>query len=549
MALPEEEELIEEVAYETQDSLTIGRMAKAEKPKEIELIKHAGSVLAFMTKELMPSWESKEERTVATEKKPFNYAEAKYRNHRRTDKELKTAKQEEKLWQIKNGYRIYEPREVVQSDGSREIIWPEEPLFASVARERKARQLNEAREKQDQKNEDLQRELNAYKGKLTNPALSQQNLDDIIRRYQELLIKPNTTPATKEKMPSGEEIWNPTLSPSEQSKQDAIIQSLQETLEELQAEGQQDRAKRILDDVIISKLNQTADVSDPDSYPDPKSDRDTIKVFRKVRDYKDPKDSKKDISVPHYYETEFVKRDTALKDKVQDVEKLLDESILNALDEDFSGNLSSAVAQLNSVADTLKARVLALADIRGLPLRELIGRALDDTKTSEERLAAIQTLMARMEADKAFHIKEDEKREILAFIEDYKKTLTDKQKECEKEGTQTLDQEKFETLLASVGHIGDYLSTSSTLSAPDRSFASQRLEKVKELLNLIEAKLDQALASGTLTEEEKRLCEEGKGFCKAGFQAATQAQESLDAASAAPEDLTSSIEIEKHQNQ
>src|SRR3989338_1325854 len=69
-----EEELVEvtdekEVTYEVQDSLTIGRLAKAEKPKETELTKHADSVLAFMKEELLPSLESKEDRTVATEKK------------------------------------------------------------------------------------------------------------------------------------------------------------------------------------------------------------------------------------------------------------------------------------------------------------------------------------------------------------------------------------------------------------------------------------------------------------------------------------------------
>ncbi len=534
--LPKEEDKLVEVTGEE----------KVQKPQKTELTKHADSILAFMQEELMPSLESKEIKrmvaTTETEKKPFNYAADEYKNHRRSDKELKTAKQEETLWQIKNGYRVNDIREVVQSDGTPKIIWPEEPLFASVARARQARQFKETQDQQAQNIENLQRELNTYKTALTNPILSQNQLDDIIQRYQDLLIKPNPTPATKEKIPSGEEIWTPILPPLEQAKQDTILESLQETLEELQTQGQQDRVRRILDDVVVKKLDQTADVSNPDSYPDPKSYKDTIKILRKVHDYKDPNDPTKDVSVPQIYEKEFVKRDTDLKDKVQEVEQLLDESILNALNEDFSGNLSSAVAQLNSVADMLQTRVLALADIRQVSPRELIGRALDKEKTPEERFAAIQRLVALMEdSTKGIDIRKKEKNAILDFLNnEYPAYLAQKKEECEKTGQTTLamDEGKLNQLLTNIGSVQDYLVNFSTLSASQRSLASQRLENVKQLLAKIEAKFDAALASSKLTKEQEELCKQGKITSEACRTVATQTQKSLDAAIAAPEDFT-----------
>ena len=478
------------------------------------------------------------ERTVATEEKRYNFA-----NNKDGIRALpKIIREEKRQHEMKNGWRVGEPREVVQ-DGTRVIIPSEKPLFTTLALHTpqiRPQHVIPA----PQNNAELEEKLNFYKEVLTNPQTPPQQFEDILKRYQDLLIQPKTSSPSQEsqeQITSREEIWKP---------EPIVLDNLKQTLQELQDQNLQDRVKRVLDDVVVTKLDASAKTYDTKSY------KDTLKTFRVVHDYEDPTDPTKNVSVPKYYYSEFTKRDTKLKDKVQEVEKLLDESILNALNEDFSGNLSKAVAELNRVVEILKTQVITLAEMRKLSPEELVGRALDKKdKTPEERFAAIQMLSALMQdSTTGIRLRDEERQAILDFLNnEFPAYLAQKKEECEKAGQTTIlaDENKLKGLHTAMGNIRNQLSDISMPSSTGRSLASQRLETVKRFFTQFEPKFDaflEELASRELhreltkeEKEQKRLCEQGKANCKIGKDYVIQAQKSVDAASAAPEDMKASF--------
>ncbi|MBI2646496.1 MAG: hypothetical protein HYW85_05650 [Deltaproteobacteria bacterium] len=342
--------------------------------------------------------------------------------------------------------------------------------------------------------ENLEKKLHIYKKDFTNPLTSPQQLDAIIQGYQDLLI--NSTPIIKLQTPRGQSTFESVNAWFEQY---TILQSLQETIEGLQAQELHNRIKKILDEVIVPKLNQTAKVCDTDSSPDLQSYKETIYILGGILNYKDPKDSTKNISIPQYYEAEFKKWNAShisLNDKTQDIEHLLNESI-DALNRDFLGNLSTATVKLDRVVKIFKIILLRI-----IPFEELVFRTSDSIKIPEERLAAIQTLINIMGFDQTISVDEDTKRAILVFIEGYQKKLTEKQqKECK--------------------NISDYLAT--YVSSRKRSFSPQTLDNIKQLSNQIKAEFDDALASEKLSKEQAELCEKGKLACEAVYSAAVWA--------------------------
>ena len=493
-------------------------------------------------------------RIVATEKSPFPYGAKEHQNSRRADPESKTAKNEELILKS-NDYRINTPRIITLPNGSEAIILPEEPLSDSFERERKMRELIEAQERQNKKQQnpqdlpkDFQRQLDQLRNDIKQPNLSEDQLDDFLRRYREFLLNPSTPSDTRgplpESLPGIEEVRSSTQ--DKKDKQDTVISSLKETISELQEQGQQDRVRRILDDVVVPKLRQASDVSTDTSRPNFESYRDTLNIFSNVDG----------TDIPKYYKDEFKTIDSALKNKVQDIEKLLEESVLNALNEDFSGNLSSAVANLNRAADMLKAQVLILSKERQLSPQRLVAWALDKNKTPDERFAAIQILVSLMEdPTTGVGIRPERKQAILDFLNtEYPAYLAKQKEDCEKTGQTTLalDEEKLKQLLSNMANVQDWTST------PHRSLVSQKLEHAKELLVKIKEKVAAERASGNLTNQELQLCDEADADCNAGFAAVDKSKNILAApaatgnvtsSTAEAKDQTSSLEIDDRKNQ
>ena len=432
---------------------------------------------------------------------------------------------------------------------------PEEPLSDSFERERKMRELIEAQERQNKKQQnpqdlpkDFQRQLDQLRNDIKQPNLSEDQLDDFLRRYREFLLNPSTPSDTRgplpESLPGIEEVRSSTQ--DKKDKQDTVISSLKETISELQEQGQQDRVRRILDDVVVPKLRQASDVSTDTSRPNFESYRDTLNIFSNVDG----------TDIPKYYKDEFKTIDSALKNKVQDIEKLLEESVLNALNEDFSGNLSSAVANLNRAADMLKAQVLILSKERQLSPQRLVAWALDKNKTPDERFAAIQILVSLMEdPTTGVGIRPERKQAILDFLNtEYPAYLAKQKEDCEKTGQTTLalDEEKLKQLLSNMANVQDWTST------PHRSLVSQKLEHAKELLVKIKEKVAAERASGNLTNQELQLCDKADADCNAGLAAIDKSKNILAApaatgnvtsSTAEAKDQTSSLEIDDRKNQ
>ena len=538
----EEEELVEEmppVEEEAPEKIPSPKIASANTTN----LRDIQNTLSFISGQVFSDeGEVRQEtkRMVATEKTPFNYGAPQYRKHRGSDTEFKTAKTEAQDWKENNDYRINTPRPVRKPDGSVQWTTPEKPLFDTVQTTPPASPFNDAAPPQDQNNEDLKRMLDAYRNALLDSELPQEQFDNIVKRYQELLLK------TRSQAPTGQETLRSTASSVKPSKQDTILESLQETIQDLQSQGEQDRAKRILDDVIVKKLDDSAKTYDVKSYEG------TLKTFRGVHD-------SKEINVPQYYHSEFTKRDTSLKDTVQGIENLLDDSVLNALNEDFSENLSNAVSKLNEAAETLRVQVISLAEMRNLSPRELVLRALDEEQYSpQERFAAIQWLATLMEdSTTGVLIRPEKKQALLKFLNEYSTDLAQKQKDCKETGQTTLllDETKLEELLTDVKNTKAHLEDPSS---PKTSLASHRLEHVKELLVKIKTKVAAERASGKLTNKELQLCDEADAACNASLAAVDKSKNILatpaatgnvPSSTAEAKDQTSSLEIDDRKNQ
>jgi len=357
--------------------------------------------------------------------------------------------------------------------------------------------------------QNLVNQLKEYENIVKNKDLTQQQTQNLLDEYKKLLNLPQkevapTTPSSHSGFPGG----------SFTREQELALESLSRLIndENLQKQKPELVYNDIIKGLLVPKMDDAAKNLDLPIY----SKVGESMVY--VHDYKDPKDSTKDVTIPVIYKEEHKKRDKELSNKITQLLEDIDESIIDGVSSDLFGT----VAKLEKASQFLENDILTTARLRQTDPHWLWERFKNDDGilTEDERFSAVQIIAELME-EGTISPTPEEKKKMMAFVEEYLRkfeekstTLASEEKECKDKESLEKDKERLERALESFRAVASRLSSTHAQASRSNMADMERLDRLANIVRRVRERLIASLKN--MPDHDSPNCvltKKGIAFC------------------------------------